>query len=195
MPSVSEASVWENGSNVTTTIQIEGSLQDLPSSSGLESISLPHITVEQPSFESKLFFLKYSTSEWTKATQCTLRLSSNPASTSSELLAPIDEETFDSLKQTVKEHFEIESGLHLVAIYSREVPHQFLLIEVNDEAIPTGRIEPFYFAPSEDFVWSIYIADVTRNEWEGIEKGTIKLPQGWIKKPILIFQRAEVLGK
>jgi hypothetical protein len=161
----------------------------------MESISVPHITVEQSSFESKLFFLKDSISEWLKATPRIWKLSSDPVSTSSELLVPINEETFCSLKQTIKEHFEIEKGLHLVAIYSIEVPQQFLLIEVNDEAIPTGRIEPFYFAPSEDFAWSIYIADVTYNEWEDIQKGTIKLPQGWIKKPILIFHRSEVLEK
>ena len=195
MLSASEASAWDTGVNETTTIPIERSLRDVPSASGMEDIAVSHITVEKSDFEDKVFFLKRFIHELIGKIPQTWKISSDPVSTSEELLTCVDEKTFNSLKKEVKEHFEIESGLHLVAIYSREVPHQFLFIEVNDEAIPMGRIEPFYFAPSEDFVWSIYIADVTYSEWEGIEKGTIKLPQGWIKKPILIFHRSEVLGK
>lgn len=118
-----------------------------------------------------------------------------PESVSHESVISIDAKIFEALKAIAKEHFEIEPGLHIVSVYSKESPCEFLLIEVNDEAIPTSRVEPFYFAPDTDCVWPMYIADVTREEWAHIEQGIIQLPTGWRRKPMLIFHRAEALGE
>jgi len=109
--------------------------------------------------------------------------------------ASIDEDALRLLRKVITEHFEIEPELHLVAIYLREresLP-EFLLVEVNREAIPTGSVEPFYFSPTEEFPWPIYVADVTRSEWIRIRKGTISLPPGWSSKPLKIFNRADPL--
>ena len=118
-----------------------------------------------------------------------------PKSVSHESLISLDAKIFEALKAIAKEHFKIEPGLHIVSVYSKESLCEFLLIEVNDEAIPTSRVEPFYFAPDTDCVWPMYIADVTREEWAHIEQGSIPLPSGWRRKPMLIFHRAEALGE
>jgi len=111
----------------------------------------------------------------------------------SQPLVSIDSKNLRFLKEVVKEHFTIEANLHLIAVYLRPSTHEFLLIEVNDDTIPTGNVEPFYFAPSEDFEWPMYVADVTRDEWAKIQNKVIKLPQGWPSEPTIIFHRAEVL--
>jgi hypothetical protein len=117
-----------------------------------------------------------------------------PASASQQLVF-IDSKTFGALRELAKEHFKIEPTLHLIAVYSQSSINGFLFVEVNDEAIPTGNIEPFYFAPRKDFGWPLYIADVTSDEWTKIKSSVIKLPSGWPRDPILIFHRAEVLKK
>jgi hypothetical protein len=117
----------------------------------------------------------------------------SPIALGSQPLVSIDSKNLRFLKEVVKEHFTIETNLHLIAVYLRPSTHEFLLIEVNDDTIPTGNVEPFYFAPSEDFEWPMYVADVTRDEWAKIQNKVIKLPQGWPSEPIFIFHRDEVL--
>ena len=109
--------------------------------------------------------------------------------------ASIDEDVLTLLKKVITEHFEVESELRLVAIYLREKGSQaeFLLVEVNDDAIPTGCVEPFLFSASEELPWPIYIADVTVNEWARMQNGTINLPPGWSDKPLRKFNRADLL--
>jgi hypothetical protein len=138
--------------------------------------------------------------EWLKRSLRSLELEyearpKNPESTSGDSFVSIDEKVLHALKAVVNEHFEIETTLHLVAIYAKQFPHEFLLLEVNDDAIPTGNVEPFYFAPGEDFAWPMYIADVTRDEWASIDRGAMKLPQGWPRVPILVFHRDGTAGQ
>jgi hypothetical protein len=118
---------------------------------------------------------------------------SGQAGAASQQLVFIDSQTLRALRELAKEHFNIEPGLHLIAVYSKSFPSEYLLLEVNDEAIPTGSVEPFYFAPGKNFGWPIYIADVTCDEWTKIENNAMKLPQGWPREPMLIFRREEVL--
>ncbi len=113
----------------------------------------------------------------------------------SQQLVFIDSKTFAALRELAKEHFKIEPTLHLIAVYSQSSISGFLFVEVNDEAIPTGNVEPFYFAPGKNFEWPLYVADVTSDEWTKIKSSVIKLPSGWPRDPILIFHRAEVLKK
>jgi len=114
-------------------------------------------------------------------------------SSSSVFLSSIDEKTSNLLRGIAKEHFKIEPELYLVAVYLKKPEYNFLLVEVNEEAIPTGNIEPFYFAPTEDFPWPIYVADVTREEWTKLESSIIKMPPGWPNEPSLVFRRCEVI--
>jgi hypothetical protein len=67
-------------------------------------------------------------------------------------------------------------------------------VEVNAEAIPSEIIEPFYSSPNHDFEWPLYIANVTPEEWAKIKNRRMKLPPGWVNKPIIVLRRDEVFG-
>ena len=99
----------------------------------------------------------------------------------------------DKLNALVREHFEIEQGLKEVAVYSRGDHQEFLLVEVNDEALPTGTVDAFYFAPSDQFSKPLHVADVTSDEWNRIRAGVIPLPAGWPETPVLIIKKQDVL--
>ena len=99
-----------------------------------------------------------------------------------------------TIQEIIQQHFIIEPGLHIVAVYQKELPAAFLLIEVNDEAFPTGRIEPFYFSPNEEFHWPIYVADVTQDEWSALQEGTLHMPDGWPSNPASVLYRTDMLN-
>ncbi len=186
MASEATTLAWGAGVHDTTTIPLEGNLQDVATPSGDPSSANVEKDVVTP--------------EWLKRSLRFLGLQSgegfrNPESASGDSFVSTDEKVLQALRAVVVEHFEIETTLHLIAIYAKQLPHEFLLIEVNDEAIPTGNVEPFYFAAGEDFTWPMFIADVTRDEWTSIEKGTMKLPRGWPREPMLIFHRDGTAGQ
>ncbi|MCH8963599.1 MAG: hypothetical protein IIB58_01455 [Planctomycetes bacterium] len=53
------------------------------------------------------------------------------------------------------------------------------LIEVSRNAIPSGTVHPFSFAPIPAVPYRTLVADVTLEEWEKICSGEIELPKGW----------------
>lgn len=53
------------------------------------------------------------------------------------------------------------------------------LIEVSSNAIPSGTVHPFSFAPIPAVPYRTLVADVTLEEWEKICNGEIELPKGW----------------
>jgi len=95
----------------------------------------------------------------------------------------------DIIGGIIQEHFDIESGLRAIAVFSEDRDNELRIIEVNENALPTGQVEPFVFAPQEKAMIPIYIADVTPDEWEAICNGQILLPDGWPKHPIRLIQR------
>ena len=98
----------------------------------------------------------------------------------------------DILPNVISDHFNIENALQEVAVFSNYDEHELRLIEVNNDALPTGQVEPFVFAARDTSPIKIYIADVTPNEWSAICDGKISLPQGWPSQPKQIFKRNEV---
>ena len=97
------------------------------------------------------------------------------------------------LENVVVEHFQIEPSLREIAVFSRDDEQELKLIEVNEDALPTGQVEPFVFTPEKEQPIPIYIADVTPDEWSKILKGKIALPQGWPSKAIKIIHREQQL--
>ncbi|QTA92981.1 hypothetical protein [Desulfonema magnum] len=93
------------------------------------------------------------------------------------------------ISEVVTEHFDIESGLKKIAVFSEENGQEIRLIEVNEDALATGQVEPFVFAPGKELAVPIYIADVTPDEWEAICEGKIHLPEGWPREPFRIIGR------
>jgi len=93
-----------------------------------------------------------------------------------ELQMPNVEAVVDKL---VKEYFDIEEGIKSIVWINPNQGKEIWLIEVDTTAIPAGRVEPFYFKPSEEVPYPVRIANITIDEWEGVKEGTIDMPEGW----------------
>jgi len=93
-----------------------------------------------------------------------------------ELQMPNIEDIVDKL---VKEYFDIEEGIKSIVWINPNQGEEIWLIEVDTTAIPAGRVEPFNFKPNEEVPYPIRIANITPDEWEGVKKGTIDMPEGW----------------
>ena len=93
------------------------------------------------------------------------------------------------VKQVVESHFETEQGLVQIVWFPDPQGKEIRLIEVNRDTLPTGEVQTFRFAPSQEVPLPIRVADVTPEEWERIEKGQILLPDEWRGLPRRVFLR------
>ena len=90
-----------------------------------------------------------------------------------------------------KDNFEVEDGLERIVWLRQGAGDKIRLIEVNRNGFPTGRLEAYYFAPSEEVPFKTYLADVTPKEWQKILTGEIPLPEGWSLEGSREFLRSE----
>ncbi len=51
----------------------------------------------------------------------------------------------DIAGEIVTEHFDIESGLKKVAVFSDDNDPELRLVEINADALPTGHMEMYRF--------------------------------------------------
>ncbi len=80
----------------------------------------------------------------------------------------------------VKEHFAIEKGIKsIVWVNPNTQEKEILLIEVDTTAIPIGRVEPFYFHPTEEIPYPVRIANITPDEWKAVQSFHLDMPEGW----------------
>ena len=92
-----------------------------------------------------------------------------------------DEVTPHLIEYLVTYHFQLEPTLEKVFWFpeadtdKNAVP----LLEVSRGALPTGSVEPFSLAPTEEFPFRLIVADITPSELEKIKKGEIELPNSW----------------
>jgi hypothetical protein len=96
-----------------------------------------------------------------------------------------------AVEYLAQNNFEVEDGLERIIWLRRGASDVIRLIEVNRNGFPTGRIEAFYFAPSEDVPFEAYLADITPKEWQQILSGEIPLPEGWSLEDSREFLRSE----
>lgn len=82
------------------------------------------------------------------------------------------------VERLVKEYFDIEEGIKSI-VWVNPNQEEIWLIEVDTTAIPAGRVEPFYFQPTEEIPYPVRIANITPDEWEAGQSGTIDMPEGW----------------
>ncbi len=83
------------------------------------------------------------------------------------------------IERLVKEHFDIEESIESIVWVNPNHQKDILLIEVDTTAIPAGRVEPFYFKPTEEVPYPMRIANITPDEWKGVQSGSINMPEGW----------------
>lgn len=96
-----------------------------------------------------------------------------------------------AVKFLVNDNFEVEDGLERIVWLRHGAGDKIRLIEVNRNGFPIGRIEAFYFSPSEEVPFKTYLADVTPEEWQQILSGEIPLPDGWSLEGSREFLRSE----
>lgn len=97
--------------------------------------------------------------------------------------------TAEFVRRLAELHFETEDTIESIVWFKPDEEAQIHLLEVNRTALPTGRVQLFRFAPSEDVPFPIMIADVTPSEWEKIQSGDIPLPEGWDLDSMTLFGR------
>lgn len=95
------------------------------------------------------------------------------------------------VRQLVRSHFEIEEDIEQIVWVRDREEKEIRLIGINRNTLPTGSVEAFYFAPSQDVPLPVRIADVTPQEWEQVQSGNIPLPPGWTLRQIQVFRREE----
>ncbi|MFQ5633442.1 MAG: hypothetical protein ACE5I1_32140 [bacterium] len=88
-------------------------------------------------------------------------------------------------------NFEVEDGLERIVWLRQGANDEIRLIEVNRNGIPTGRVEVFYFAPSEDVPFETYLSDITPKEWQQVLSGEIPLPKDWVLKNSKEYLRSD----
>lgn len=93
----------------------------------------------------------------------------------------------------VRKHFEIEPGIERIIWLKDGLQEEVRLLEVNRDALPAGKIMPFYCKPTLDFPLSLWLADATPEEWEKVKGGELLLPEWWSLRNAQIFERTEVL--
>ncbi len=86
-------------------------------------------------------------------------------------------------EELINWHFQVEPDT--VVVYRIMSPNEesaeepIKLLEVNKATPETGRVDAFVFGPTASTPCSTVVALVSGCEMELIEKGKIKLPQGW----------------
>ena len=85
-----------------------------------------------------------------------------------------------AVDKLVKEHFAIEDGIKSIVWVNPNHQKEIWLIEVDATAIPAGRVEAFYFKPTGEVPYPIRIANITPDEWNAAQSGSIDMPEGWI---------------
>jgi hypothetical protein len=92
----------------------------------------------------------------------------------------------EEARELARRHYEIETGLTQVfrvirsADDEREPAEPIKLLEVNENTVPLG-IMPIQFGPSPDlgFHYASIILEVTPEEFQGIQRHKLRLPNGW----------------
>jgi hypothetical protein len=94
----------------------------------------------------------------------------------------VNEGIAEEAKALAWAHYQDEPGLR--AVYRLEGPDpsdlRIKLLEVNELTVPTG-IVPVGFAahPPSGLHYPSVVIEVTPQEYEAIEQGRLRLPQGW----------------
>lgn len=109
------------------------------------------------------------------------------------LIAASDTVTREFVEGLAQLHFETEESIEEIIWIRSGDEKKICLIEVNRTALPTGSVQVFRFAPSEDVPFPIYIADVRPTEWERIQSGDIPLPESWSLEGAQVFRRSDML--
>ncbi|MCI0694508.1 hypothetical protein L0337_21175 [candidate division KSB1 bacterium] len=96
------------------------------------------------------------------------------------------------VEKLINEHFELDESLEKVIwIKSGKTP-AIRLLEINPETPPTGEVLSFYFPPSDEIPYALYMAEIKPEEWVKVLQNEIPLPEGWSLENYQVFSRKMV---
>ncbi len=96
------------------------------------------------------------------------------------------------VESLVHEHFELDESLEKVIwIKSGKTP-AIRLLEINPETPPTDEVLSFYFPPSDEIPYALYLAEIRPEEWLKVLQNKISLPEGWSLENHQVFSREMV---
>jgi hypothetical protein len=112
------------------------------------------------------------------------------AQSSGEITMSQNHRNLESIVEAlVHEHFELDESLEKVIwIKSGKTP-AIRLLEINPETPPAGEVLSFYFPPSEETPYALYLAEIRPEEWLKILQNEIPLPEGWNLENHQVFSR------
>jgi hypothetical protein len=112
------------------------------------------------------------------------------AQSSGEITMSQNHRNLENIVETlVNEHFELDESLEKVIwIKSGKTPG-IRLLEINPETPPTGQVLSFYFPPSDEIPYALYLAEIKPEEWLKVLQNEMPLPEGWSLENHQVFSR------
>jgi hypothetical protein len=96
------------------------------------------------------------------------------------------------VEKIISEHFELDESLEKVIWFRSETAPEINLLEINSATPATGDVLSFYFPPSDEVPYPLYLAEVTPEEWHKVQRREIPLPEGWNLENYAEFSREMV---
>jgi hypothetical protein len=96
------------------------------------------------------------------------------------------------VEKIAHEHFELDESLEKVIWFKPDATQEINLLEINPVTPATGDVLSFYFPPSDEVPYHLYLAEVTPQEWQKVLQSEIPLPEGWSLANYKEFSRETV---
>jgi hypothetical protein len=96
------------------------------------------------------------------------------------------------VEKLIQEHFELDESLEKVIWINPDTAPEIRLIQITADTLPTGDVLSFYFAPSAEIPYPMFIAQVTPKEWQQVLQDEIPLPEEWSLENHKVFSREMV---
>jgi hypothetical protein len=97
------------------------------------------------------------------------------------------------VKKLIQEHFALEESFEKVIWFKSKTTPEIHLLEVNPATPATGDVLSFYFPPSEEIPYPLFLAEVTPEEWQKVLQNEIPMPEGWSLENHKVFSRENEL--
>lgn len=89
----------------------------------------------------------------------------------------------DAARRLIDWHFQVEpylSEVYRILIDDEDSEEEPIrLLEVNSATVPTGTVETYVFAPSDEIPFKVAIAEITPEELQDLLDRPETLPNGW----------------
>jgi hypothetical protein len=86
------------------------------------------------------------------------------------------------VEKIAREHFELDESLEKIIWFKPDDMQEINLLEINPITPATGDVMSFYFPPSTDVPYDLYLAEVTPQEWQRVLQSEIPMSEGWSLK-------------